>query len=111
MKGPKELGYDTTEAQFIRMVLECLAQQYTLNEGLKIYGKDGELAISKELKQLLDRRCFWPILVAKLTRRERERAQLALAYLTEKRDGTKKVVLYLMANLQENGYQEKNWQA
>ena len=89
-ENTKELGYETAEAQFIGMVLECLAQQHTLSKGLKIYGKDGELAISKELKQLLDRRCFWPILVAELTRRERERAQLALAYLTEKRDGTKK---------------------
>ena len=40
------------------------------------------------MTQMNDRKCFRAILVNKLTKQERERAQLALGYLTEKRDGT-----------------------
>ena len=48
----------------------------------------GEAGIKKEMKQMNDRKCFRAILVNELTKQERKRAQLALGYLTEKRDGT-----------------------
>ena len=60
------------------------AQQYSLKKGL---GKKGEDAIVKEMRQQHERKCFQPILVSELTKEERRKAQLALAYLSEKRDG------------------------
>lgn len=39
------------------------------------------------MKQLHDRRCFEPINIGDLNNNERRRSQIALAYLTQKRDG------------------------
>ena len=50
--------------------------------------KMGNEAIVKEMNQLDDRGCLKPILISKMTKSEKRRAQLALAYLTEKRDGS-----------------------
>ena len=81
----QEVTYDTAEAQFVAIVMEKLeqfAQQYNLQKGLKKFKKKGEAGIIKELRQMDNRRCYRPILVSKLTRQER--AQVALAFLTEK---------------------------
>ena len=62
-------------------------QQYSLKKGLLKFGKDGQEAAIKEVKQWHDRRCFEPINIGDLNNNERRRAQIALAYLTQKRDG------------------------
>ena len=64
------------------------SQQYLLEKGLKKFGKAGYEAILKEVGQLDDRKAFEPISVKDLTNSERKKAQIALSYLTEKRDGT-----------------------
>ena len=52
--------YDETEAYVLSMFMNeimrkpCLAQQYLLNEGLRRFGKRGEAAVTKEVKQLHD---------------------------------------------------------
>ena len=56
--------------------------------GLKLYGDKGRKAVTKEVKQLHDRVCFKPIDVKALTAEERRKAQVALIFLTQKRDGT-----------------------
>jgi hypothetical protein len=79
-------------AQLILKVSErgyaSFAQQYILQKGLKKFGQAGRKAVMKELDQLDGRVCFEPIDVMKLTRSERKKAQEALIFLTEKRDGT-----------------------
>jgi hypothetical protein len=63
-------------------------QQYILQKGLKLFGKCGYDAICKELGQLDNRVCFDPIHIKDMTAAERRHAQVVLAYLMEKRDGT-----------------------
>jgi hypothetical protein len=64
------------------------AQQYLLKKGLQKFGERGEAAALKEMDQLHQRKCFSPLDVSKLTPDERAKAQEALMFLTEKRDGT-----------------------
>ncbi len=66
------------------------AQQLFLNKGLKKFGDKGKKAAMKELDQLHNRKCFEPISVNELTAQEKAKAQDALMFLTEKRDGTVK---------------------
>jgi hypothetical protein len=68
------------------------AQQYMLQEGLKVFGNKGHKALMKEIDQLHKRtqlhkrRSFAPLKVKKLKHSERKKAQMALMFLTEKRD-------------------------
>jgi hypothetical protein len=66
------------------------AQQYLLNKGLNIFGQEGQDASKKEIDQLHRRSCFTPKSIAKMTQIERRKAQQALMFLGEKRDGTVK---------------------
>jgi hypothetical protein len=66
------------------------AQQYLLQHGTKKFGDKGAQAATKELDQLHQRNCFTPIDVSKMTPSEKKKAQQALMFLTEKRDGTVK---------------------
>ena len=93
--------YDTEKASIIAMAINELnkkydrknktvsfAQQYSLNKGLQKFGKRGEEAAFKEVKQLHQRECFIPKDVTTLTLQENKRAMKALMLLTEKRDKT-----------------------
>ena len=63
-------------------------QQYILQKGLKKFGPQGRAAAYKELEQQHNRECFEPIRVADLTPEERRKAQEALMFLNQKRDGS-----------------------
>ena len=62
-------------------------QQHLINKALKVFGDKGREAAKSEMEQLHDRACFAPVLVNSMTARERQRAQKALMFVTEKRDG------------------------
>jgi hypothetical protein len=62
------------------------AQQYMLQKGLKVFGKKGHKASMKEIKQLHKRTCFAPLKVKEMKHSKRKKAQMALMFLTEKRD-------------------------
>jgi hypothetical protein len=62
-------------------------QQYTLAKGLKKFGEKGIKGTEKEIGQLHDRACFKPVRVEDMSNQERRKAQIALAYLTEKKSG------------------------
>jgi len=66
----------------------CFGQQFILHRGLKKFGIRGNDAASKELKQLLDRKCFTLRNISEITPSERRKARDALILLTEKKDGT-----------------------
>ena len=66
----------------------CFVQQYMLQKGLKVYGERGKEAAVQELTQLYKRNCFTPIAIKDLTQKEREKAQQALMFITEKKDGS-----------------------
>ena len=62
-------------------------QQYILQKGLKKFGDEGRKAATKEADQLHNRNCFTPISVKDLTPEEKRKAQEALMFLCQKRDG------------------------
>jgi hypothetical protein len=66
------------------------AQQYLLNKGLKIFGQKGRDAPKKEMDQLHRRSCFTPKSITEMTQIEQRKAQQALMFMREKRDGTVK---------------------
>jgi hypothetical protein len=66
---------------------KCFGQQLLLKKGLAKFGEQGHAAGKKEVKQLHDRKCFVPIDVGKLSKREKQRAMEALMFLTEKKSG------------------------
>ena len=80
-----------------------LAQTYSLQKGLKVFGEKGSKAAYKEMKQLHDRICFRPINPSKMTTNERKKAMESLIFLTEKRDGT------IKARTCANGSVQRDW--
>jgi hypothetical protein len=61
-------------------------QQYILQKGLKVFGNKVHKASKKEIQQLHKRTCFAPLKVKEMKPSERKKAQMALMFLTEKRD-------------------------
>jgi hypothetical protein len=78
-------------------------QQYIVHKGLKIFGDRGRAAAKKEMAQLHDRQCFYPIDIAELTPTEKRKAQESLMFLTEKRDKT------VQARTVYNGKPTREW--
>jgi hypothetical protein len=66
------------------------AQHYMLQRGLKVFREKGHDASKKEIDQLHKRTCFAPLKVKEMKPSERKKAQMALMFLTEKRDKTVK---------------------
>ena len=64
-----------------------MIQQFSLNKGLKRFGKQGEEAATKELTQIHDMDTFFPVDPSTLSRAERAAALSSLMFLVEKRDG------------------------
>src|SRR6056300_1355 len=63
-------------------------QQYYITKGLKVFGDRGHEAAMKELKQLVERNCWKPIDVGKMTPSEKQKAVDAMMLLAKKNDGT-----------------------
>jgi hypothetical protein len=62
------------------------AQQFMLQKGLKVFGRKGHNASIKEVDQQHKRMCFAPLKVKEMKPSKRKKAQIALMFLTEKRD-------------------------
>mmetsp|Transcript_7190 Transcript_7190/g.15685 ORF Transcript_7190/g.15685 Transcript_7190/m.15685 type:complete len:221 (-) Transcript_7190:165-827(-) len=63
-------------------------EQMSMKRGLKEFGKDGESAVHKEMKQLHDRKVPIPVDPSKLARGSKSAALRYLMFLKRKRDGT-----------------------
>ena len=61
---------------------------YSIKAGINKFGTQAKASAHKEMKQLHDRSCFWPVHTCSLNRSERQRAMDSLLFLTEKRDKT-----------------------
>lgn len=61
--GPKKLpsAGETSDAVVLHVVGVILAQQYTVNKGLKLFGERAKESISKELQQLHDYVTYTPV--------------------------------------------------
>lgn len=62
-------------------------QQYHVNKGLKVFGKQGEEGVVTELDQMLKRDAFGPILVADLNETERAQSTDSMMLLAQKPSG------------------------
>jgi hypothetical protein len=71
-------------------ISQYLMTQYGLKAGLKVFGKDGEAATEKEMKQMLSREVFEEIEYDSLSNEDKRYALPILLFLTRKRDGTVK---------------------
>ena len=78
-------------------------QQYIMQKGLKVFGKRGSAAATKEMDQLYKRNCFKPISVQEMKPSERRKAMEALMFLTEKRDGS------IKGRMVYNGKPTRDW--
>ena len=65
-----------------------MLSQYGLKKGLRLFGEDGEAAVTKELQQLHDREVLEPKHPNELTKEQRVRALSYLMFLKMKRNGT-----------------------
>jgi hypothetical protein len=93
----KILDYGSNKAMLIARFIQDItmnvnkhrvsfAQQYMLQKELKVFGNKGHEASMKEIDQQHKRKCFPPLKVKEMKPSERKKAQIALMFLTEKRD-------------------------
>ena len=64
-----------------------MAQQFSLRVVLKKYGKEGKVAVKKELTQLHDMATYVPMDAYKITKEQKDAELKSLIFLTEKQDG------------------------
>ena len=99
------IEYDESTAMVIAMII-CTFNDHQVNRKLKIgtqnivtymlkkaikkFGEHATDAALKEMKQLLDQKCFVPIKASTLTPTERKQIMESLLFLVEKHDGTMK---------------------
>jgi len=67
--------------------LHVLMTQMSIRAGIKKFGQKGNEAVSKELRQLHDRRAMVPVQKNKLSAEDKKRALRYLMFIKEKRDG------------------------
>jgi hypothetical protein len=64
-----------------------LAQQYSVNKGIKLFGDKARESVTKELKQLHDYGTYVPVDAQELTPEQKKQALASLIFITEKRCG------------------------
>ncbi|KAG7366075.1 reverse transcriptase RNA-dependent DNA polymerase [Nitzschia inconspicua] len=79
---------DTFNPDTHRKLFCLVTAQMTANKGVKVFGVAGEMAIEKELRQLLARDVMHGVHSKELTREQRRAALRYLMFLKEKRCGT-----------------------
>ena len=87
---PSELKEDKflIEDQVVMHVMGVvLAQQYSINKGIALFGDRGRKSVTKELQQLHDYATYTPVHAHELTEEQRREALASLMFLIEKRCG------------------------
>eukprot|EP00956_Cyclotella_meneghiniana_P035517 scaffold115573_cov38-Cyclotella_meneghiniana.AAC.1 len=85
-----------------------LAQTYSLNKGLKLFGERGEASVKKELQQLHDLVTYTPVHARELTDKQKREALASLIFLTEKRCGRVKTRACVNGNPQREYIPKEN---
>ena len=76
--------FDVEESILMHVVGVIMAQQYTIQKGLKLFGDGGRQAVMKELTQLHNMATYTPMHAHELTREQRVQALLSLMFLMQK---------------------------
>ena len=87
----------------MHMLGVVLAHQYSVKEGIKLFGDRGRESVMKELQQLHDMVTYTPVHAHKLTREQRNEALSSIMFLTEKRCGRVKM------RACANGSKQRQW--
>jgi hypothetical protein len=69
----------------MHMLGVIMAQQYSIQKGIKLFGDEGRKSVSKELQQLRDMHTYEPVHAHELTREQRLEALSSLMFMTQKR--------------------------
>ena len=85
--NPKEYNGEDVVVSILHYILE----QYELQQRLSIFGKKGEEATNKELKQIDDIEALIHLDAHSLADEEKTKAMVSLMFLTERQDGSIKV--------------------
>jgi hypothetical protein len=64
-----------------------LAQQYSVNKGIQLFGDKARESVRKELQQLHDYETYTPVYAHELTADQKKQALASLIFITEKRCG------------------------
>jgi hypothetical protein len=85
---PKITGEDVIEDHIMMHITGVvLAQQYSVNKGIKLFGDKARESVTKELKQLHDYGTYVPVDAQELTPEQKKQALASLIFITEKRCG------------------------
>lgn len=76
-----------TDSVVFHVIGVILAQQYSIDKGIKLFGDRARESIRKELHQLHGYRTYTPVHAHELTAEEKRQALAFLIFLTEKRCG------------------------
>jgi hypothetical protein len=71
----------------LHIVGVVMAQQYSINEGIKLFGDRAKESVNKELQQLHDYETYISVDAHELTEEQRIQALASLIFITEKRCG------------------------
>eukprot|EP00804_Cyclotella_cryptica_P008907 CCRYP_012017-RA/>CCRYP_012017-RA protein AED:0.23 eAED:0.23 QI:0/0/0/0.75/0.33/0.25/4/0/1155 len=71
----------------IRILGVIMLQQHGIKKGIKLFGEEGEKAVTKELTQLHDHVMYMPMHAHELTREQKKEALESLIFLTKMRCG------------------------
>ena len=83
-RSGKRLFEDHIVMHMLRVVM---AQQYSIQKGIKLFGEEGKKSVSKELQQLHDMEMYEPVHAHEFTREQRKEALSLLMFMTQKRCG------------------------
>jgi hypothetical protein len=79
--------FNVEESIVMHVIGVIMAQQYTIQKGLRLLGGGCRRAVTKELTQLHNMATYKPMHAHKLTREQHMDVLLLLMFLTQKRDG------------------------
>jgi hypothetical protein len=106
--SPKE-GEAIVEDHVMMHVLGMvLAEQYSINKGIRLFGERAKESISKELRQLHDYVTYIPIHAHELTQEQKKQALASLIFLTEKRCGRIKTRACVNGSMQRDYIPKEN---
>ena len=80
-----------------------MAQQYSIQKGIKLFGDEGHKSVNKELQQLHDMQTYEPVHAHELTREQRKEALSSLMFMMQKRCGRVK------SRACVNGSKQREW--
>ena len=81
---PTAMSEEQSDAYIVRVIL---AQQYSLEKGLELFGEKADAAVNNELTQIHDMETYEPVDPKTMTYEDRKKVLGCLLFITEKGNG------------------------